>query len=53
MEPCSAILAYLVKVVTLTTPTYVANIASEWLPCTDAYGVISLIKARIKKFLVS
>ena len=27
-------LAYLVKVVTLTTPTHVANIAIEGLPCT-------------------
>ena len=32
--PYSAMLAYLVKVVTLTTPTHVANIANEGLPCT-------------------
>ena len=31
--PYSGILAYLVKIVTLTTPTHVANIANEWLPC--------------------
>ena len=33
--PCSAILAYLVKVVTSPTPIHVANIANEWLPCTN------------------
>ena len=33
----SAILACLVKVVTLATPTHVANIANEWLPCTNIW----------------
>ena len=33
-RPYSAMLAYLVKVITLTTPTYVSNIANEGLPCT-------------------
>ena len=46
MEPYSAILACLVKVVTLTTPTHVATIANEWLPIQTyreyiIYGAIS------------
>ena len=43
--PNSGILAYLVKVITLTMPTHVANIANEWLPIQtygDAYFAISL-----------
>ena len=51
--PYSGILAYLVKVVTLTTPTHVANIANEWLPIQtygDAYFAIFLIKKCQSKF---
>ena len=32
--------AYLVKVVTLTTPTHVANLANEWLTCTNIWRCI-------------
>ena len=51
--PYSGILAYLVKVVALTTPTHVANIANEWLPIQtygDAYFAISLIRKCQSKF---
>ena len=52
MGAYSAILAYLVKVVTLTTPTHVANIANEWLPI-QRYGrytccIIYKLKVKIK-----
>ena len=46
-------LAYLVKIVTLTTPTHVANIVNEWLPIQtygDAYFAISLIRKCQSKF---
>ena len=52
--PYSGIIAYLVKVVTLTTPTHVANIANEWLSIHtyygDAYFAISLIRKCQSKF---
>ena len=52
MGPYSAMLAYLVKVVTLPTPTHVANIANEWLPI-QRYGrytccIIYKLKVKIK-----
>ena len=50
--PYSGILAYLVKVVTLTTPTHVANIVNEWLPCTNLWENIwchiSTLKVKFK-----
>ena len=43
-------LACLAKVVTLTTPTHVANIANEWLPCTNIWEMrlTSTLKVKIK-----
>ena len=54
VEPCSAILAYMVKVVTLTAPTHVANNTNEWLPiqtCWNTYGAISLIQSKFLKYI--
>ena len=45
-------LRYLVKVVTLTVSTHVANIANEWLPCTNLWENIwchiSTLKVKFK-----